>query len=193
MLKKILPLSTMLLLIVGGTANSALIDNGNGLIYDTDLNITWYDNPNYDTHMFADYVTWANNLVVGNAENWRLPTTGGQHSGYTNEGEMGHLYYDELNNTPNSFVNAGPFQHLNAEYLGFYTSTYGENGNVHYYDLGSGSQSLAWTGNWYFWIHAIAVHDGNIGGGSPVPVPTTLLLLATGLTGLAAIGRRKDG
>jgi len=26
-------------------ANAALINNGNGLIYDTDLNITWYDAP----------------------------------------------------------------------------------------------------------------------------------------------------
>lgn len=63
-------------------AHAALVDNGGGLIYDTDLNITWYDYTmsldNYSRQ--STQVTWAANLSVidvnGKTINgWRLPRT----------------------------------------------------------------------------------------------------------------------
>src|SRR5208337_74912 len=62
--------------ILAGTAKAALIDNGNNLIYDTALNITWYDPaPTVMTWNMAN--TWAAGLTVGGttAGTWTLPTT----------------------------------------------------------------------------------------------------------------------
>ena len=170
-------------------ANAALVTNGNSLIYDTDLNITWYDSPNYDTHVYGDYVIWAQGLAVGGVTGWRLPTTPGSNTGFVNEGELGHLFYNELGNSQGGLINKGPFKNLNAEYLGFYTSTSHDGGNYYYFDLGSGKQDLAYIGYYYFWIHGLAVHDGNIG--NPVPAPSALLLLGSALTGLVGLNRKK--
>ena len=85
---------------------------GNRLIYDSDLDITWYDYTNdYDT--WQNQMDWAGALYVDfggtHYTDWRLPTTvdGYQVYGYdgtTTEGynitssEMGHLFYTELGN-----------------------------------------------------------------------------------------------
>lgn len=109
-------------------SHATLIDRGSGLIYDTDLNITWLQDANYaktsgydafnpgdwdiadGLMQWSDAVTWAANLVYGGYSDWRLPTTVPQNnnSGYdgttgrgwniTTGSEMGHLYYTELGN-----------------------------------------------------------------------------------------------
>jgi hypothetical protein len=97
------------------TASAALIDRGNGLIYDNNLNITWLANANAgagsafdngdsasDGKMTWDNaLAWANQLIYGGYDDWRLPSavTKGesvpcQYS--CNGGELGHLYYDDL-------------------------------------------------------------------------------------------------
>lgn len=67
-------------------SNAALVDNGGGMIYDTNLNITWY---NYNPYDDIDYggsfrqpnlmwymaKDWANSLSLGNVSGWRLPET----------------------------------------------------------------------------------------------------------------------
>ena len=193
MLKMLAAVLIVLAVCTCGSAQANLIDNGGGLIYDTVLNITWYDNPNYVTHVYGDYVTWVESLNVGGVTGWRFPTTPGTKIGVTDEGEMGHLFYIELGNPVvldgvgnpvGRFDNKGPFVNLNALYLGFYTSMTKDGANYYYFDFGSGSQSLAYIGNWYYWIHGLAVHDGNIGS-SVVPLPPSTLLLGSGLLGLA--------
>ena len=98
--------------------------------YDTVLDITWLADANYaqtsgfdsDGRMtWASAVAWANSLVVGTYDDWRLPTvtdigtsgctygagnlsygTGGD-CGYnvdTATGELASLWYDTLGNTP---------------------------------------------------------------------------------------------
>lgn len=77
-------------LIASGAAQAALIDRGGGLIYDSDLNITWLQDAFYaktsgyssDGRMtWGVAVTWASNLnyydTVRNVTltGWRLPTT----------------------------------------------------------------------------------------------------------------------
>jgi hypothetical protein len=95
-------------LAISGVANAALVNKGNGLIYDTDLNITWYDST-YTSNVWTDAVDWAAGLTAGGVTGWRLPSTvdGTLHWGYngtTTSGynittsEMGHLFYTELGN-----------------------------------------------------------------------------------------------
>jgi hypothetical protein len=76
-MKKILTIAMILGLI--GTANATLIDNGGGLIYDTDLNITWYDNTYTGTQgngaNWDQANAWATGLNVGGVTGWRLPQT----------------------------------------------------------------------------------------------------------------------
>ena len=110
-------------LFFSSTAHAALINRGidtlgNRLIYDTDLDITWYDAIpiNYEPDRVAvwqTWVNWATNLSVDFGgtifTDWRLPSTvDGQYvygtNGTTTGGfnitssEMGHLFYTELGN-----------------------------------------------------------------------------------------------
>lgn len=114
------------LFLVASIANAALIDRGGGLIYDTDLNITWLANADLaagDTFGVSGInppdgaMSWftaqswigaMNTANYLNYSNWRLPTTlqpdstcssqeGGDSFGYACTGsEMGHLFYKEL-------------------------------------------------------------------------------------------------
>ncbi len=102
------------------TANAELIDRGGGLIYDTDLNVTWLQNAN----LFGPEDWFAANSMVSNLvyydaarnvywDDWRLPTvpyhdptcsqqfagTPTKSYGFNCTGnEFGHLYYTELGN-----------------------------------------------------------------------------------------------
>lgn len=96
------------------STNAELIDRGGGLIYDTDLDITWLQDANFaqisgydnDGMNWYESITWANNLVYQGYDDWRLPKTLVPDLGCTdpNTGknctgsEMGHLYYTELGN-----------------------------------------------------------------------------------------------
>ncbi len=83
MKKEILGLSTIaaLGLLLSSTASAALIDRGNGMIYDDVLDITWLQDANYaktsgydaDGRMsWDDAVAWADTLVFGGYDDWRL-------------------------------------------------------------------------------------------------------------------------
>jgi hypothetical protein len=110
-------------LFIVNIANADLFNRGtdsldNRLIYDSDLNITWYDFTN-SYSSWQGQVNWASGLLVDFGgtiyDDWRLPTTvdgpyvyGGDGWGYdgsTTAGfnitssEMGHLFYTELGNT----------------------------------------------------------------------------------------------
>ncbi|MBZ0070843.1 MAG: DUF1566 domain-containing protein [Gammaproteobacteria bacterium] len=116
---------TSLLVAISGAAQAALIDRGGGLIYDTDLNITWLANANYGAGSSYDSidgtsngamdwqnaVSWAMNLSYYDSvrnvtyDDWRLPTTlePDPSCQQTNDGlinctgsELGHLFYNEL-------------------------------------------------------------------------------------------------
>jgi Protein of unknown function (DUF1566) len=119
-------------LAVPGLASAALIDRGNGLIYDTDLDITWMQDANYaqtsgyDTDgamSWSSAAAWADQLVYGGFSDWRLPTTidiGLLGCNNTMPGdecaiipdpstsEMAHLFYTELGNLSGYFENGNP-------------------------------------------------------------------------------------
>ena len=138
-MKRIFPLITLLITIFGLTVSvhAALIDRGGGLIYDTDLDIIWFQEPNNTPMTWYQAMTWASGLTAGGLTGWRLPTTvdgppnlscnnGTTSVGYNiTTSEMGHLFYTELGNKglygvnglPQSdygLVNKGPFTNLQA-------------------------------------------------------------------------------
>lgn len=116
-------LAMIVVLGLGTTANAYTLElrgtdtMGNRLIYDPDLDITWYDYSNART-TWVDQVAWASGLSVtfgGDTYNdWRLPATvdgtlvdisdpsffnGTGPNGYNiTTSEMGYLYYTQLGN-----------------------------------------------------------------------------------------------
>jgi hypothetical protein len=95
--------------VISGAANAALVNNGGGLIYDTDLNITWYDYSQI-APTWADATNWVASLSVNGVGGWRLPSSapgvyswgydGSTTGGYNiTSSEMGHLFYSELGNS----------------------------------------------------------------------------------------------
>lgn len=115
-----------------GLASAALINRGNGLIYDTDLDVTWMQDANYaqtsgydaDGLMnWSQAVAWADQLTYGGSSNWRLPTTtdvGLAGCSNTTAGdecaiipdpstsEWAHLFYVELGNLSGYFADGNP-------------------------------------------------------------------------------------
>jgi hypothetical protein len=114
-------------------AHATLIDRGGGLIYDSTQDITWLQNANagaggpFDDDIsstdgkmtWANAFAWADSLVFGGHDDWRLPTTlqpdlscssqaGIGSGGFGCEGgEMGHLFYiDDITfASPGLFIN----------------------------------------------------------------------------------------
>lgn len=86
------------------SAHAGLVSRGNGLVYDTTLNITWLSDLNYvqtsgyaaalvDTAtglLFWDSaVLWADNLVYGGFSDWRLPTLNPSDTSCSNNFDLG--------------------------------------------------------------------------------------------------------
>jgi len=180
-----------------GSTDANLFDRGvdslgNKLIYDSDLNITWYDFMKSPDN-WQNQVNWAAGLAVNFGVNtyddWRLPVTFDQAcSGYNcTNSEMGHLYYTELGNIAiiggGPLANTGPFQKLQG---------------VSYWSGTDYSPELpllnAWQFNFFggfqaggakmFDLSVLAVRPGDVSS-TLVPVPPAVLL---GLLGLGAAG-----
>jgi hypothetical protein len=174
-------------------ANANLTNNGNGLIYDDVLNVTFYDASQTAVNWYAAeaYVT---NLNVNGVTGWRLPTTVSATGYYL--GELGELYHSELGlsgtavDQPTTKTEL-PFTTLHSYFYwtGVYAYSNGSNTNNAYYaiELDNGYQTVHWDVSSF---DAIAVHDGNIGGTTPVPVPATVMLLGSGLVGLAGFRKK---
>lgn len=64
----------MLTLGLAGAPNATLIDRGNGMIYDDVLDITWLqDAGRGGNRNWSNAVSWANQLIFGAFDDWRLP------------------------------------------------------------------------------------------------------------------------
>jgi len=64
------------LVCMSSAPNAMLIDRGIGLIYDTEQNLTWTQDAGLSGSLTWDEaMTWADNLIFGGFDDWRLPTT----------------------------------------------------------------------------------------------------------------------
>jgi hypothetical protein len=198
----IIILTILMSCVLSSPVYATLIDHHNGLIYDTDLNITWY-NPNVGNMTWDQAMSWATGLTAGGVTGWRLPTAINRDgslpvSGYNLAGsELGHLYYTELGNTgrpPGSssggLTNAGPFTNLQS--VNYWTNTEWASfaGNAWAFSFISGLQGYADknpNSTYIIYYSAMAVHDGNVGH---TPIPGAILLFAPALVGLVVMRRK---
>jgi hypothetical protein len=154
-------------------ACAQLQDNGNNLIYDADLDITWY-NPSVPTMNWHQAMAWAESLRIGGLAGWRLPSALNRDGSYplygyeAVESELGYLYHEELSNILHGpLVNTTPFPNLRP--VLYWTSTVTEKytGNAFAFNFNNGKQGHAdknLTAN----ISVIAVHSGNISAVDPM-------------------------
>ena len=200
-----------LILLVSGQVGAALIDRGGGLIYDTDLNITWLQDANFgagsiyddassatDGRMtWANATAWADNLSFSGFTDWRLPTAEPNCS-YLRDctgGEIGHLYFEEIGASRGSsvfsvsdttnldlFMNVQDYVYWTSLVDNRYPSS--DPGAIGFV-FSSGAQNDFWQRNDFF---AWAVHDGDIGA---VPIPATVWLFGTGIIGLIGFSKRR--
>lgn len=185
------------------------------LIYDTDLDVTWYDySQTFDpasSDGWQQAVDWVTNLSVSvngqTYDSWRLPHTvdgilvqgfdGSTTGGYNvTTSEMGHLYYTELGNLSELLDWGQPRPgYIELANTGLFDNLLAQ----HYWSgtLYAASASGAWDfdfsdGRQVYYATgfsnaaALAVTDGHIG--AIVPIPAALVLFATGLSGLAGAG-----
>jgi hypothetical protein len=196
-------LSVALLFGLISISEADLVDYGNGLIYDTDQNITWYDYT-YRSQGWYDALNWAANLEVTfngiNVSDWRLPKTnkGLTYNDYFNSCEMANLYFNELGNIgyPNTgwgLNNTSFFKNLGS-YLYWSSDLDPNGGQVWVFDFYYGIAGFHY--GYYSEYLALAVFDGDIREYTlnhqvPVPEPSAILMAFTSLLGGGAYIRRK--
>lgn len=201
------------------SANAALIDRGEGFIYDDVLDVTWAQNANINGKaQWANQVAWAagysqTHSVYGTFDDWRLPTvtdtgTSGCDSAYTgtdcgynvdtSTSEMASLFYDTLGNL--SFYDTGG----SSPQAGWGLTNTGPFTNLQSNSYWSGTEYEPYDWEvWYFYFYngnqtngskynsyyALAVRDGDIIA-SVVPVPAAVWLFGSALLGLGWMRRK---
>lgn len=192
----------LLTLLFSNASQSALLSRlGGQAYYHEELGISWLANASLGG--FVDWNTanaWAAGLTVAGVGGWRLPDHDVDDDGIIvdcsnpaetacSDNEMGYLYYRQNVrwNDPLPFLGI-----QNEDYWGIeaFDDPNPSSPSSHWvFNLGQdGSQNQNSDGfrNW-----AWAVHDGDVGALSAIPLPAAGWLFATALIGLAGFGGRR--
>ncbi|NOZ69757.1 MAG: DUF1566 domain-containing protein [Deferribacteres bacterium] len=173
----------MLISVLPLSAHAGLAYRGSGLVYDDDLNVTWLLNANYPagTMTWSEAADWAENLVFGGYDDWRLPLSDTCTGKGCTESEMGHLYYLEGISaaSPGIFTDVRPSL--------YWSSTEYDAARAWRFNFKYGTQSTGKkTQRRYVW----AVRDGDVAL-PVVPEPAGAALFIAGGAALAVRRLRK--
>ncbi|MDH5327929.1 MAG: PEP-CTERM sorting domain-containing protein [Gammaproteobacteria bacterium] len=181
-------------LLISTPAQALLIDRGDGMIYDSDLDVTWLQDLRYsltsgydsDGLMSWDQAqTWVSGLSVGGVSDWRLPTynpANPRPTVPTTENELGSLWNTLSGGDILELSEIAPFfNHPNTGYDWYWT--------------GLEAIDVAWRMELHCacWDAQPKSHEYNVlavrsGDVSTVPEPASMVLM---LAGLAGIGMAK--
>ncbi|MFW0778569.1 MAG: DUF1566 domain-containing protein [Rickettsiales bacterium] len=194
------------------SAQAALYDRGNGLIYDDVHNITWLQDANYahtsgykfgGNMSWDEALVWADQLEYAGYNQWRLPSTvlDPPPAGHNRDSsELGNMYVNYLGNSyvsglqNTSFVDAGSgetvyFDNIKESLYWFQEVCDGCPDYAWSYDFSDAGQYTTRTiTGFYAW----AVHDGDIGGVSEVPLPAAAWLFGSALVTFWGFGKIKN-
>ncbi len=206
-------LLSVISLSISGYSQAAFIDVGNGMVYDTLLDVTWLKDANYAATQYADSggvqgdadglmswdsaMAWAAGLTVGGVSGWRLPTInfGNPRPSQTGESpnagnEFGWLWQQLAGGLDTLPLDADISPFTNLPYLN------GSSSSSYWSGLETGPATAerilidcACWDVYYdksFELYAWAVHSGDVAG---VPEPAMLLLMAAGLAGVGVRSR----
>jgi hypothetical protein len=160
------------LVAVGNLAQAALIDNGNGTVYDNTQNITWLQDWSVNGRQdLATQNTWASDLTFAGSSAWALPDNG-QYNGLFAE-------FGDLRSASLPFTNVQAFP--------YWTSTVWEFGGDNGWRFRPDDGDLNGQGS-SFPLYAVAVAAGNV---SAIPEPETGAMMLLALGALAVAVRRR--
>ena len=190
------------------SAQAALVARPGGMVYDTVQDITWLQNWNYaqtssiDADGRMDWTTannWANNLVYGGFDDWRLPTSVNGDGSSFSSGPCGPEYNCDLSHMGYMFYNNWRVSRGNAFSRGTNAANLALFSNVQSWfywssteDPGKPFSNIAWYfGTFDGWqtfdsktreLYAVAVRYGDVAASVPEPQTLALVLLALGAT-----------
>lgn len=174
----------LILRVLALSSEAAVLDRGNGLIYDDALNITWLQDANYSgkTMTWDQANTWAANLIFEGFDDWRLPYSDSCSGSGCAGSEMGQLYLSEgiTSDSPGLFINVKPFMYWSS------TEYAQDPSQAWRYSLKYGTQGISDKAlNRYAW----AVRDGD-SMPSIAPEPSTAVLFFSGIATLFGLKKK---
>jgi hypothetical protein len=192
------------------SAQTALVDRGGGMVYDTTRNITWMADWNYaktsgydaDGLMTSTEAwTWADQLVYGGYDDWRLPSAlnvdgSGPCLGLNcTSSELGHMFHSNWGAAAGANFSSGTNStnlalFINVQSHGYFTGTSFAPVPSHawYFQTSGGRQDYILPSPSY----AVAVRDGDVIA-VPEPQAYALALIGFGAVLLAARRRQRLG